>query len=61
LCNIVELYLAKLGTNSDIKIGRASDCDIKISDISVSRSHARLYLDESDFYIKDLKSKFGTL
>lgn len=42
-------------------MGRGSDCEIKISDISVSRTHARLIKANNKFYIEDLDSKFGTL
>ena len=42
-------------------MGRGSDCDIKISDISVSRTHAQLIKERDDYFIEDLKSKFGTL
>jgi len=34
---------------------------VRINDISVSRSHADLILIENKVYIKDLRSKFGTL
>ena len=42
-------------------MGRGSDCEIKISDISVSRTHARLIKEDGNYYIEDLESKFGTL
>ena len=34
---------------------------MRINDISVSRTHALLTLSNNKIYIKDLKSKFGTL
>jgi pSer/pThr/pTyr-binding forkhead associated (FHA) protein len=34
---------------------------VRISDISVSRDHAEIVKINGEFYIKDLKSKFGTL
>jgi len=42
-------------------LGRSGDCDIKVSDISVSRSHARILKEFNNFYIEDYKSKFGSL
>jgi len=42
-------------------MGRGSDSDIKISDISVSRSHAIITRENGNYYIEDRKSKFGTL
>ena len=34
---------------------------MRINDISVSRTHALLTFNNNKIYIKDLKSKFGTL
>ena len=34
---------------------------MRVSDISVSRVHAEVRFENQKFYIKDLKSKFGTL
>ena len=44
-----------------VVIGRSSDCDLRINDISVSRSHATIDYDSYSFFIKDSHSKFGTL
>lgn len=41
-------------------IGRNSDCDLRLSDITVSRSHAKIQLKDG-FYLKDNNSKFGTI
>lgn len=43
------------------KKGRGADCDIRITDISVSRTHAIIRLEKDGFYIEDNMSKFGTL
>jgi len=49
-------------TDSDsIKLGRGHQCDLRISDISVSRIHAFLKFSEGKFLIYDNESKFGTL
>jgi len=42
-------------------LGRGHEADIRISDISVSRLHAKIYLDDNKYIIEDLNSKFGTL
>lgn len=34
---------------------------MRVNDISVSRVHAEVRFQDNKFYIKDLKSKFGTL
>lgn len=42
-------------------LGRGHESDLRISDISVSRSHARIFYEDDSYYIEDLASKFGTL
>ena len=44
-----------------IKIGRASDADVRLGDISVSRAHAQINLYNGYLVLNDTKSKFGTL
>ena len=44
-----------------IKLGRGHDCEIRITDISVSRNHALIKFQNGGFHIFDNKSKFGTL
>lgn len=44
-----------------IKIGRGHQCDIRVSDISVSRLHAFIKLQNGKFILFDNESKFGTL
>ena len=55
------LHLVDLGPGMAANLGRGHDCDIRLSDISVSRNHARLRFTRGKFYIQDNKSKFGTL
>ena len=47
--------------NDGIKLGRGHECEIRITDISVSRNHAAIKMNPDGFYIYDNKSKFGTL
>lgn len=47
--------------NDSIKLGRGHQCDLRISDISVSRIHAFLKFVDGNFLIYDNESKFGTL
>jgi hypothetical protein len=42
-------------------LGRGHEASFKISDISISRVHAKIYLKEDNVVIDDLGSKFGTL
>lgn len=45
---------------NSIIIGRSSDCDIVVSNLSVSRKHARITKsDTGEYEIEDLNSKFG--
>lgn len=44
-----------------IKLGRGHECEIRITDISVSRNHACIKMIGNSFYVFDSKSKFGTL
>ena len=47
--------------NNLLKIGRGHDCNIRINDISVSRCHAFIKMENGLFYLEDNNSKFGTL
>ncbi|MCG6947389.1 MAG: SpoIIE family protein phosphatase [Acidobacteria bacterium] len=42
-------------------IGRSSKADLTIPDRSMSRMHARIYLDGTTWYVEDLGSRNGTL
>ena len=42
-------------------LGRGHEASFKISDISISRVHAKIYLKDDNIVIDDLGSKFGTL
>lgn len=61
-CNIKSIHVITL-TDDPITIGRGHESDVRINDISVSRSHATLKYDSTTgkLLLKDLKSKFGTL
>lgn len=44
-----------------IRLGRGHQCDLRISDISVSRVHAIMKYKDGRFLLFDNESKFGTL
>lgn len=44
-----------------IKVGRGTEVDIRITDISVSRYHSKIYFNQGEFYCIDNDSKFGTV
>jgi DNA-binding winged helix-turn-helix (wHTH) protein len=41
-------------------VGRQVDCDVHVNDVSVSRLHARVILDDGQARVEDLQSKNGT-
>jgi pSer/pThr/pTyr-binding forkhead associated (FHA) protein len=45
----------------NFKVGRSVETDMKIADISVSRTHSFLTLRDGRLYVEDNGSKFGTL
>lgn len=55
------LHVLSFYNKSLLKLGRGHDCELRISDISVSRVHAQIEMIGDHFYLEDHKSKFGTL
>ncbi|HKC11170.1 MAG TPA: adenylate/guanylate cyclase domain-containing protein [Vicinamibacteria bacterium] len=47
-------------TTGEVVIGRSPDCQIVLKDFGISRTHARITVDEDGVRIADLKSKNGT-
>lgn len=45
---------------SEVLIGRASNCDVVINDGGVSSKHAKVFVENDDVYIEDLRSMNGT-
>lgn len=45
----------------ELVIGRASDCDVAISDRFLSRRHARLFRRDEEWLVEDLGSRNGTV
>lgn len=56
-----NLHLIFSNEGAPLKVGRGHQCEMRVNDISVSRIHAEIRFENNKFYIKDLKSKFGTL
>lgn len=59
----ITVYVINCNKDSPTKItiGRANNSLVKLSDISVSRTHLEMNYKNGNFYIEDKKSKFGTL
>ncbi|CAD8048206.1 unnamed protein product [Paramecium primaurelia] len=51
----------KLAKTNELQIGRANETEIRINDISVSRNHGTLKLNDGNVYLTDNRSKFGSL
>jgi pSer/pThr/pTyr-binding forkhead associated (FHA) protein len=45
----------------DFRVGRSVDTDMKIADISVSRTHSFFKIKDGKLLVEDNGSKFGTL
>ena len=59
--NYKSIHVITLNDNHRIVMGRGHDSDVRINDISVSRTHSCLTLNNKKILLKDYKSKFGTL
>lgn len=56
------IYILNLSSKPIFTIGRGHDCDVKLSEITVSRKHMKLSMDTyGNIRISDFNSKFGTL
>lgn len=57
------MYILDFTRKKEFTIGRGNVCHIKLSEITVSREHMRIEVEELTGRIKlfDVKSKFGTL
>jgi len=64
------IHVINFGLASTVKVGRGSQCEVRITDVSVSRHHSTLELvsqinsegkQEMHLIVSDEQSKFGTL
>ena len=55
------IYVINLEKNSKLKIGRGHDAHLTLGDISVSRVHGILTIENKKIFLEDNNSKFGTL
>ena len=56
-----SFHVISLANNKVVKIGRSREADISIADVSISKIHATIRYENSEFLIHDNKSKFGTM
>lgn len=59
--NIKSVQVISLTNETNILIGRGNNADVRVNDISVSRTHAGIFLKGNSVYLNDQNSKFGTL
>lgn len=57
----ISEQMAKSKSQVLIKVGRGTEVDVRITDISVSRYHSKIYFNKGEFYWIDNNSKFGTV
>ena len=55
------IYIINLKKDKKIKVGRGHESNILLSDISVSRVHCLLNIENDNIYLEDNSSKYGTL
>lgn len=55
------VHAISLASKPKIFLGRGHESDIRVPDISVSRTHASIEYDDGMFILNDNNSKFGTL
>ena len=55
------IHIISLDKKNSVNIGRANECELSISELSVSRFHCIIHKDEGELYLEDNSSKFGTL
>ena len=55
------LFVLNLDINNKIKLGRGHESHLSLNDISVSRVHSLLTIDNKNIFLEDNNSKFGTL
>ena len=56
-----DISIISLEDQQEVKLGRGHLCDLRVSDISVSRFHAYIRFMEGNFVLFDNNSKFGSL
>lgn len=55
------IHIVSLDNRKCINIGRSSECEFSIPELSISRFHALIHKNKGELFLEDNKSKFGTL
>jgi diguanylate cyclase (GGDEF)-like protein len=56
----LEAGRVHLMTTDSLTVGRASTCDLRIDDTSLSRQHCRIRRTNGSYFVEDLESRNGT-
>ena len=59
-CASKAIHILNLQAKKNFGVGRRVNCDISVSDISVSRQHANFNVEGNRVFVADSDSKFGT-
>ena len=59
--NKISVFMIKLEEGKELSVGRNNSSEVVLGDISVSRSHCTFLYEKGQLFVKDRKSKFGTL
>ena len=59
-CLSKAIHVINFDSKKAYKVGRRVNNEITVSDISVSRAQAQIFLRDQKMYVEDLDSKFGT-
>ncbi len=54
-------YIGNIDNKKEIKVGRGHNVDLLLNDVSVSRIHFKLYIQDNGIFLEDNDSKFGSL
>ena len=54
------LFIALFNRKSKLQLGRSTDSDLRLTNLSVSRNHATLECDNGTVLLRDVNSTFGT-
>ena len=55
------IHLLSFDNKYNVNIGRASECELYIGELSVSRYHCMIHKEDGELFLEDNSSKFGTL
>ncbi|KAH0487244.1 MAG: hypothetical protein KVP17_004211 [Porospora cf. gigantea B] len=54
-------YVCPMSERKVLRLGRGHDSEVRIPDVSISRTHATVTFEDGEFFLRDNQSKFGTL